>query len=335
MHRVGLIVPHGFQLLSLAPLTAFEMTGFGLAKPPPADTAYDLHLLSEHGGSVRSSCGLTVETEAFGDPAFDTIIVGAITAFEMAPSNANLIAFVQKAASVSRRTASFCNGAFVLAEAGLLDGRRATTHWIQAASFKARFPNVRMEEDRIYINDGPIWTSAGMTAGVDLVLAMIDRDLGPEVAKVTAKLMVINQRRMGGQTQHSALLDMTPKSDRIELVVAHIRQNLRNPLTIEELTQITGVGPGKAQKFGKPFIDLIARYVEENDIERAEEVTVRNVVNKSGNKVHIIQNIDKRLPLESIARSKNLTMPDLLTELESIVTSGTKLDITYHLNGML
>jgi transcriptional regulator GlxA family with amidase domain len=112
---------------------------------------------------------LTVETEAFGDPAFDTIIVGAITAFEMAPSNADLIAFVQTAARASRRTASFCNGAFVLAEAGLLDGRRATTRWIQAASFKARFPHVRMEEDLIYINDGPIWTSVGMTAGIDLV----------------------------------------------------------------------------------------------------------------------------------------------------------------------
>jgi putative intracellular protease/amidase len=188
MHRVGLIVPHGFQLLSLAPMTGFEMTGFGLAKPPPADSHYDLHLLSEHGGPVRSSCGLTVETEAFNDPAFDTIIVGAVTAFEMAPSSANLIAFVQEAAKVSRRTASFCNGAFVLAEAGLLAGRRATTHWIQATSFRARFPDVRMEEHRIYINDGPIWTSAGMTAGIDLVLAMIDRDLGSEVAKVAAKL---------------------------------------------------------------------------------------------------------------------------------------------------
>jgi hypothetical protein len=76
MHRIGLIVPHGFQLLSLAPMTVFEMMGFGLAKPPPAHSNYNLHLLSEHGGPIRSFCGLTVETEAFGDPAFDTIIVG-------------------------------------------------------------------------------------------------------------------------------------------------------------------------------------------------------------------------------------------------------------------
>jgi transcriptional regulator GlxA family with amidase domain len=270
MHRVGLIVPHGFQLLSLAPLTAFEMTGFGLAKPPPAHPHYDIHLLSELGGPVRSSSGLIVETEAFGDPSFDTIIVGAITAFEIVPSTASLIAFVQKAAKASRRTASFCNGAFVLAEAGLLKGRRATTHWIQAASFRAQFPDVRMEEDRIYINDGPIWTSAGMTAGIDLVLAMIDKDLGPEVAKVVAKLMVISQRRMGGQKQHSALLDMTPKSDRIELVLAHIRQNLRSTLSVEELAAIASLSP---RQFSRAFLaetgQSPARAVEQLRLEAA------------------------------------------------------------------
>ncbi|MFA5956855.1 GlxA family transcriptional regulator [Hyphomicrobium sp.] len=251
MHRVGLIIPHGFQILNLAPLTAFEMTEFRFAQSPPPVSHYDVHLLSEHGGSVRSSCGFAVDTEPFGDATFDTIIVGAVTAFEMAPSSANLIAFVREAAKSSRRTASFCNGAFVLAEAGLLDGRRATTHWIQAASFKARFPNVRMEEDRIYIHDGPIWTSAGMTAGFDLVLAMIDMDLGPDAAKVAAKLMVINQRRLGGQNQHSALLDMTPKSDRIAAVVAYIRRNLRRPLTIDELAEVAKLSP---RQFSRAFL---------------------------------------------------------------------------------
>jgi transcriptional regulator GlxA family with amidase domain len=251
MHRVGLIVPRDFQLLSLAPLVAFEMTAFELARPPPAPARYDLHLLSEHGGPVRSSCGLTVETEAFGDSAFDTLIMGAITVSEMPPSTASLIAFVQQAAKASRRIASFCNGAFVLAEAGLLDGRRATTHWIQAARFRARFPDVRMEEDRIYINDGPIWTSAGMSAGIDLVLAMIDRDLGPDVAKAVAKLLVINQRRIGGQKQHSALLDLDPKSDRIDSVLTHIRQNLQSTLSVEELAAVARLSP---RQFSRAFL---------------------------------------------------------------------------------
>jgi transcriptional regulator GlxA family with amidase domain len=192
-----------------------------------------------------------VETEAFGDPAFDTVIVGSITKFEMPRSDANLIAFVQEAAKASRRTASICSGAFVLAEAGLLNGRRATMHWAHAADFRARFPDVKAEEDRIFINDGPIWTSAGMTAGIDLILALIDNDLGPDTAKLVARLLVMSQRRLGGQKQHSALLDMTPKSDRIELVLAHIRQNLRNTLSVEELAAVANLSP---RQFSRAFM---------------------------------------------------------------------------------
>jgi transcriptional regulator GlxA family with amidase domain len=246
MHRVGFIVPQRFQLMSLAALTAFEIVNL-----PPADQRYDIHLLSEHGGPVRSSSGMTLQTEAFGDPAFDTVIVGSITEMDMPSSDATMIAFVQEAAKASRRIASICSGAFVLAEAGLLNGRRATMHWAHADSFRARFPDVRAEEDRIYINDGPVWTSAGMTAGIDLVLALIDNDLGPEAAKMVARLLVMNQRRMGGQKQHSALLDMTPKSDRIELVLAHIRQNLQNPLTIEELAAVANLSP---RQFSRAFL---------------------------------------------------------------------------------
>jgi transcriptional regulator GlxA family with amidase domain len=246
MHRVGFVVPRGFQVMSLAALTAFEVVNL-----PPAGQRYDIRLLSEHGGPVWSSSGMQLQTEAFGDPAFDTLIVGSVTEMEMPPSDATMIAFVREAAKSSRRTASICSGAFVLAEAGLLNGRRATMHWAHAASFRARFPDVRTEEDRIFINDGPIWTSAGMTAGIDLVLALIDSDLGPETAKMAARLLVMHQRRLGGQKQHSALLDMTPKSDRIEMVLAHIRQNLRNPLTIEELAAIANLS---SRQFSRAFL---------------------------------------------------------------------------------
>ena len=245
MHRIGFIVPQRFQMMSLAALTAFE-----IANLPPAGPCYDVHVLSAHGGPVRSSGGMTLETEAFGDPAFDTVIVGSITEMKMPSSDAAVIAFVQEAAKASRRIASICSGAFVLAEAGLLNGRRATMHWAHASEFRARFPEVITEEDRIYVNDGPIWSSAGMTAGIDLVLALIDNDLGPEAAKMVARLLVMNQRRLGGQMQHSALLDMTPKSDRIELVLAHIRRNLRNPLTVEELAAVANLSP---RQFSRAF----------------------------------------------------------------------------------
>jgi transcriptional regulator GlxA family with amidase domain len=246
MHRIGFIVPTRFQMMNLAALTVFE-----IANLPPRGPCYEVHLLSEHGGPVVSSGGMTLETEAFGDPAFDTVIVGSITEMKMPAADAPVVAFVKEAARASRRIASICSGAFVLGEAGLLDGRRATMHWAHASEFRARFPNVRTEEDRIFVNDGPLWTSAGMTAGIDLALALLDNDLGPDAAKMVARLLVMNQRRLGGQMQHSALLDMTPKSDRIELVLAHIRRNLRNPLTIEELANVANLSP---RQFSRAFV---------------------------------------------------------------------------------
>ena len=245
MHRIGFIVPERFQLMSLAALTAFE-----LANLAPTGRCYEIHLLSERGGPVQSSAGMTLETEKFGDPAFDTTIVGSVTELNMPASAPALIAFVQRAAKASRRIASICSGAFVLAEAGLLNGRRATMHWAHAAEFSVRFPQVTTDEDRIFVNDGQFWTSAGMTAGIDLVLALIDHDLGPEAAKTVARLLVMNQRRLGGQKQHSALLDMTPKSDRIELVLAHIRRNLRNALNVEELAAVANLSP---RQFSRAF----------------------------------------------------------------------------------
>ena len=246
MHRIGFIVLPGFQIMNVAALAGFEM-----ADLPPGDPHYEIRLLSETGGAVRSSCGVAIDTEAFGDPDFDTIIVGGVSGVEIATPTATEIAFVRMASTASRRTASICSGAFVLAEAGLLAGHRATTHWFHAATFKARFPDVRMEEDRIFINDGSIWTSAGMTAGTDLVLAMIESDLGPAAAKSAARLLVMNQRRLGGQTQHSALLDMAPKSDRIAAVLAHIVSNLRNVLSVQELAGVAGLSP---RQFSRAFL---------------------------------------------------------------------------------
>lgn len=110
---------------------------------------------------------------------------------------------------------------------------------------------------------------------------------------------------------------------------------IQYPIKMEELVNITGVGQGKAQKFGKPFIDLIAKYVEENEIERPSDMVVKSIVNKSGLKVYIIQNIDRKLPLEDVAKAKGLSLADLITEIESIVHSGTKVNIGYYVNEIM
>jgi transcriptional regulator GlxA family with amidase domain len=198
---------------------------------------YDVRLLSETGGSIRSSIGVTMTTEPFDDTKFDTMIVGRGTE----PSTPGLIEFVRQALGRSRRVAATCTGAFILAEAGLLDGRRATTHWDSARDMQARFPKVKVEEDRIFIIDGPVWTSAGMTAGIDLVLAMIEQDLGVDVARAVARQLVVYHRRAGGQSQFSTLLELEPKSDRIQSALSYAKRNLDTPLTVGQLAEAARV----------------------------------------------------------------------------------------------
>jgi transcriptional regulator GlxA family with amidase domain len=114
----------------------------------------------------------------------------------------------------------------VLAEAGLLDGRRATTHWNHAKSLRQRYPKVNLEVDRIFASDGPIWCSVGMSAGIDLALALVEKDLGRRMARETAKLMVAYHHRAGGQSQHSTLLDLDATSDRVRGILTYAKENL-------------------------------------------------------------------------------------------------------------
>ena len=138
----------------------------------------------------------------------------------------------------------------MLAQAGVLDARRATTHWLLARDLQSRFPKVKMEEDRIFIIDGSIWTSAGMTAGVDLALAMVEKDLGADIARMVAKKLVVYHRRAGGQSQYSALLELEPKSDRIQSALAYARRNLHTPLSVEQLADAAHLSP---RQFSRAF----------------------------------------------------------------------------------
>jgi transcriptional regulator GlxA family with amidase domain len=243
MHRVGFVLFPGAQILSTAPITVFEMANLTSGK-----AFYEVQILSENGGLVRTSSGITIGTEAFGEPDFDTLLIGAGTEIEKATPK--LLEFIERGVAVSRRVAAPCTGAFILAEAGILDGRRATTHWAYARELQARFPKVKVEEDRIFLIDGPVWTSAGMTAGIDLALAMVEKDLGMEIARAVAKKMVVYHRRAGGQSQFSTLLELEPKSDRIQSALSYARGNLQMSLSVEQLAEVANLSP---RQFSRAF----------------------------------------------------------------------------------
>lgn len=264
MRRIGFIAFPDFQVLSLTTLSVFECANM-LAQEP----LYDLHVLSETGGNIRTSSGLTLETEKFDDTEFDTLMV--LGTLQVKPTfSSGLLAYVRDAPKRARRVASICTGSLVLAEAGLLDGRRVTTHWAYARYFRERFPKVRLEEDRIFIVDGSVWTSAGCTACVDLCLAMVESDGGKELARAVAKDLVVYHRRAGGQSQYSALLALQPKTDRIQSALDYARCNLRAPLTVEQLADVAHLSP---RQFSRAFQEETgqspAKAVEDLRIETA------------------------------------------------------------------
>ncbi|NUS61248.1 MAG: GlxA family transcriptional regulator [Lysobacter sp.] len=243
MTTIGFAMPEGFQIMTLAPVSAFEMANV-VAK----ERLYDIRLFSEHGGPLRNSFGVSIDTRVLSRAKVDTLIVGGLV--RPVPSSPAFLRQIRKVAASARRIASVCTGAFILGEAGLLDGRRATTHWHHARDLQKRFANARVEDDRIYIIDGAVWTSAGMSAGVDLALGMIEKDFGAELARDVAQHLVVHHRRAGGQSQHSKLLEMDAKTDRIQGALAFARQNLSAPLTVEALAEAAHLSP---RQFSRAF----------------------------------------------------------------------------------
>lgn len=243
MKRIGLVIFPGFQILDLAAISVFELANMVGYSP-----SYEIELLSERGGPVASSSGVPIETKPFSAAKFDTVLVTGW--MSPVPASAGLLAFMSAASKVSRRIASICTGAFVLAEAGILDGRRATTHWAFARDMQARFPKIKVQEDRIFIVDGSVWTSAGMTSCIDLCLAMVEDDLGADIARGIARKMVVYHRRTGGQSQFSALLELQPKSDRIQDALAFAKKNLKTDLSVEVLAEAARLSP---RQFSRAF----------------------------------------------------------------------------------
>jgi len=206
--RILFLVYDGFQLLDMSgPASVFATAG-SIAN----EVTYKIEAVSAKGGEVRSSAGLSVMTKAVGkvrlSEADTVLVVGAPERpLSRAMADKRVSTWLTGLPDTSAHFGSVCTGAFVLAAIGLLDGRRATTHWAGCKQLAALYPTVRVQPDALYVVDDDIWTSAGVTTGIDMALAMVKRDFGTTLANQIAKLLVVYAHRPGNQSQFSALLD--------------------------------------------------------------------------------------------------------------------------------
>jgi len=243
IRRLALVIFPGFQLLDAAgPIAAFEIA----ERYRPG--SYDLTVVAPGGGQVASSSGVRFAASALPDGPFDTIMVSGGDGTRSLKALGQIVAWLKR--TPARRQTSVCSGAYILAEAGLLDGRRATTHWSRTDDFARRYPKVKLDADRIFIRDGEVWTSAGITAGIDLALALVEDDLGADVARRVAQQLVVHQRRPGGQSQFSALVELGGRSGRFAELMDWMRQHLGEGLTVERLAAQAAMSP---RNFARAF----------------------------------------------------------------------------------
>jgi transcriptional regulator GlxA family with amidase domain len=231
------------QLLDVTgPLQVFASANVQIADgggTPP----YLLNVVSQHGEGIASSAGVMLAADPLTQPndELDTLLVAGGEGAEAAAENPVLVDWVRQRASKARRVASVCTGAFLLASAGVLDGRRAATHWMYCAKLAQRFPTVRVETDPIFVCDGPVWTSAGVTAGIDLALALVEEDLGRSVALAVARYLVVFLKRPGGQAQFSAALALQIADDKFGALHDWINRHLASDLSLSVLANQAGM----------------------------------------------------------------------------------------------
>jgi transcriptional regulator GlxA family with amidase domain len=276
LRHVALIAFADAQLLDVCgPLEVFGraarlLTDEGQRGPLP----YTVEILARRAGPVRTSSGIElVAKRAFGQVrgGVDTLLIAGGRGVAAAVRDERLIAFVRRMAPRVRRLCSVCTGTFVLARAGLLDGKRATTHWSACARLAAEFPRVEVDPDPIFIRAGHLYTSAGVTAGMDLALALVEEDFGPRLARAVARELVLFLQRPGGQSQFSAQLEVQ-QADRAPLaeLQAWMVDHLREDLSVAALARRVAMSP---RNFARVFLHDVgltpARFVERLRMEAA------------------------------------------------------------------
>jgi transcriptional regulator GlxA family with amidase domain len=278
-HRIEILAFEDVQLLDVAgPLQVFASAN-DLAAAAGNPHPYELAVEAERP-LVTASAGLGLAAQALPEPdaPLDTLIVAGGFGVLAACENAALIAWIRARAAAARRIGSVCTGAFLLATAGLLDGRRAVTHWRRCAEFARRFPAVRLEPDPIFVRDGNIWTSAGITAGIDLALALVEADLGQPSALAVARQLVVFLKRPGGQAQFSATLALQHSDARFERLHAWIADNLQGDLSVAALADAAAMSERSfVRHYRRATGTTPARAIERMRVEAARRVLERGL----------------------------------------------------------
>ncbi|KJC54076.1 hypothetical protein UP10_41140 [Bradyrhizobium sp. LTSPM299] len=270
MIRVSCLLFDGFVLLDMAgPITSFE-TAAQCGVP-----GYSIEILAATDGNVTSSCGVQVGAIDFRrSRGCDILLIPGGVGIQDAQRSTSLLPFIQKIAKSGRRVASVCSGAFLLAEAGILTGKTAATHWREAPELAKRYPLVNVDSDSLFVRDGNIWTSAGISSGIDLALAMIQEDYGFSTARSVAQVLVVAVNRPGGQSQHSALLELVRSDNRFNEILVWARSHLNEPLDVESLAERAALS---VRQFTRAFTASIgmapAKAIEQLRLESARAAT--------------------------------------------------------------
>jgi len=267
---IGLLAYDNMQALDLTgPLDVFGAANSLASGMPP----YDLHVIGAHTGTVHAENGLVVLPACSIEdaPSLDTLLIPGGIGSRLGNADPQLLAWLRRQAETARRMVSVCTGAYMLAATGLLDGRRVATHWQYAEDLARRFPTIHVEPERLFLRDGRFATSGGLTAGIDLALALVEEDLGAAASLAVARYLVMYVTRPGNQTQFSApLAAQTQATGRMGVLVGWLLAHLKDEITSERMAEQVSMSPRHFRRvFADTFGTSPARFVEHLRLEQA------------------------------------------------------------------
>lgn len=279
-HRVALILFSGFQLLDAAgPASVYAAANDALGYP-----AYEVVIVSRAGGKVFASCGIAIESAAIAaisPTSFDSLFMmgGEESGLRAAAADEPLRQWTTSASTTARRYGSVCSGSVILAAWGLIGERKFATHWAAAAEVQRRWPNLALDPDAIYVTDGRLWTSAGVTTGIDMTLAIVEGDHGAALSRAIAQRLVLSARRPGWQSQFSPIL--AAQGGRYADLIDWISANIEQPLNVETLAERAGESLRSFHRnFAAATGSTPAQFITRHRIDRARALIVEGMALK-------------------------------------------------------